>query len=147
MFYSLNKSIFISNKYDWYRFSTCCRQKALYNLDLLITNNKSSHWVHALKMDLANTDNKININYINESITKIYLSYSIHEALHVLKNKNVDNSLLLKYEFKYQNAYKNNNELLYLFKSIENDIKEEYKTRDVFNLLPFFYKIYLNESK
>jgi hypothetical protein len=145
MFSTLNKSIFRTN--IGYQFSTYCRQKALYNLDLLITNNKSSHWVHVLKMDLTKTDSNININYINESITKIYLSYSIHEALHVLKNKNVDNSLLLKHQFEYQNAYKNNDELLYLFKSIENDIKKEYKTRDVFNLLPFYYNIYLNKSK
>lgn len=141
MFSALNKSIFKC------QLSTYCRQNALYNLDLLIANNKSSYWVHKLKMDLMKTNNNININYINESITKIYLSYSIHEALDLLKKKNIDKDLLLKYEFKYQNAYQNNNKLLYLFKSIENEIKHEYNTRDVFNLLPFYYNIYLNKSK
>jgi len=118
---------------------------ANYNLDLLIQNNKDSSLVNKLKSNLLIKQDNIDIEQINDTIKKIYLSYSIKEALELLRVKNYD--LVNYFEHEYINRYYNNDDLLLLFKEIEQEIKQLYKNREIFNLLPFYYNIYLNKMK
>lgn len=118
-----------------------------YNLDLLIQNNKNSHLVQQLKANLLTKQDNIDIEQINDTIKKIYLSYSIKEALDLLRSKNSDSDLVNYFEHVYINRYYNNNDLLLLFKEIEYEIQQLYKDRKTFNILPFYYTIYLNKMK
>jgi hypothetical protein len=117
----------------------------MHNLNLLENNNKNSNIIKKLKYDLINANNN-DIVYINECIKQIYLSYSIHEALSILDNGKNDVKVQY-YQLKYQFNYYNNIELEKLFKNIENDIKQQNNNRNTYNLLPFYYNIYLSQTK
>lgn len=118
---------------------------ALHNLKILEKNNKNSYLIDKLKNDLNNANHN-DIIYINETIKNIYLSYSIQEALSVLdNNKNI--SKIQYYQLQYQYNYYNNVELEKLFKNIEKEIKIQYSNRNTFNLLPFYYNIYISQFK
>lgn len=119
---------------------------ALHNLNILIKNNKNSYIIDKLKKDLE-TVNAIEIPYINESIKNIFLSYSIQEALTVLSNNDKNKYKIQYYQLEYQFNYYNNNELEKIFKNIENDIKLQNNIRSTYNLLPFYYNIYLSQTK
>lgn len=144
----LNKKLFRS-------YTTSRRDKLIqnadFNLDLLVKHNKHSSLIDKLKSDLkfkkSNPNSDIDINDINEIITKMYLSYSIKEGLNLLYNTKIDKFLIKTYEQEYIYRYYDNTKLEYLFKEIENDIKHEYSSRCTFNLLPFYYNIYLNQMK
>lgn len=118
---------------------------ALHNLNILVKNNKNSYIVNKLKHDLINA-NYHDIFYINESIKNIFLSFSIQEALTIL-DKEKNNSKIQYYQLQYQFNYYNNIELEKLFKNIENDIKQQNNNRNTYNLLPFYYNIYLSQTK
>lgn len=120
---------------------------ANYNLDLLIQNNKGSYLVNKLKSNLLIQQDNINMEEINDIINKIYISYSIKEALELLRVKNCDPDLVKCFEHEYINRYYNNDDLILLFKEIEQEIKQLYQNRQTFNLLPFYYNIYLNKMK
>lgn len=121
-------------------------KKSQYNINLLIRNNKTEQTVYNIQSYLNNYD-KITYSelyYVNKNIDKIYLSYSIKEGLDLLNKKNINTK---KYENKFAHNFNNNIELYYLFKEIENNIKLEYKERKIYNILPFYYNIYLNKMK
>jgi hypothetical protein len=120
---------------------------ANYNLDLLIKNKKGSYLVNKLKTNLLTKQDNIDMEQINDTIKKIYLSYSIKEALELLRCKNYDSDSITYFEHEYINRYYNNDDLVLLFKEIEQEIKHEYSSRCTFNLLPFYYNIYLNKMK
>lgn len=124
--------------------------KALYNINLLIKNNKNEQTVRNIKQYLISYD-KISYSefyYINKQIDKIYLSYSINEGLDLLRKNNI---CINKFKQTYLDNYNNNIKLYYLFKDIENniikDINKDKINRCKFNLLPFYYNIYLNKMK
>lgn len=120
-------------------------QKANFNLDLLIYHNKHSFLVDILKKHINQSN--VNMYYINDLITKMYLSYSIREALDLLSVTKLNNKMLIYYENEYINRYYDNDKLELLFKEIENEIKRLYPLRKQFILLPFYYNIYLNQMK
>lgn len=138
----LNKKLFRS-------YTTSRRDKLIknahFNLDLLVKHNKHSVLIDKLKLDLEFKQS--NIDDINEIITKMYLSYSIKEGLNLLYNTKMDKLLIKTYERVYIYGYYDNTKLEYLFKEIEHEIKQEYSSRSTFNLLPFYYNIYLNQMK
>lgn len=120
--------------------------KSRYNINLLIKNNKTEQTIYNIQSYLNNYD-KITYSelyYVNKNIDKIYLSYSIKEGLHLLNKKNINTK---KYEDKFANNFNSNNELYNLFQEIEKEIKIEYKERNTYNILPFYYNIYLNKMK
>ena len=121
-------------------------KKSLYNINLLIKNNKTEQTVYNIYSYLQKYDNITysELYYVNKNIDKIYLSYSIKECLDLLNKKNINTK---KYEEKFADKFNNNTELYYLFKEIENDVKIEYKERSIYNILPFYYNIYLNKMK
>jgi hypothetical protein len=121
-------------------------EKSLYNINLLIKNNKNEKTVQHIKNYLI-TYNKITYSeyyYINKNIDKIYISNSIKEGLECLRKKNIDTKV---YQDKYILYHHDNIKLYYLFKEIENEVKKEYTFRLTYNLLPFYYNIYLNRMK
>lgn len=121
-------------------------KKSLYNINLLIKNNKTEQTVYNIHSYLQKYD-KITYSelyYVNKNIDKIYLSYSIKECLDLLNKKNINTK---KYEKKFAENFNNNIQLYYLFKEIENDVKIEYKERSIYNVLPFYYNLYLNKMK
>lgn len=120
-------------------------KKAKYNLNLLIYHNKNSHLINILQ-NMINKP-RSDIYYINDLITKIYLSYSIHEALELLSVNTVNKNLIKYYENEYIYRYYDNTKLNLLFQDIETDIKKLSLPRSKFILLPFYYNIYLNQMK
>lgn len=126
------------NNYDY-----LLRQRALYNLNLLINNNRSSFLVQQLKDKLEDTtNNNINLHYINEQINKIFLSYSIHEALTFLKKTSNNHSKIEYYQHQFNIKYYNNDDLHKLFTTIENDILKNNNSSKI-DILPFYYHIYI----
>ncbi len=127
------------------RFSTLTKQydKCIYNINKLIENEKHSYAIYHIKDQLENINNNTDLNIIENNINKIFLSYSIQEAIYILKNKKHNDSKIYYYQIQYQRSYYNNNELEYLFRQIENEIKLQNPTRNVYNLLPFYYNVYL----
>ena len=130
-----------------YTTSRCDKliKNANYNLDLLVKHNKHSVLIDKLNLDIK--FKKSNIDDITEIIHKMYLSYSIKEGLNLLHNTKIDKLLIKTYEQEYICRYYDNTKLEYLFKEIEHEIKQEYSSRSTFNLLPFYYNIYLNQMK
>lgn len=120
-------------------------KKANYNIKLLINNKKNEKCISNLKNQLDNikilTNNDLLL--INNKIDKIFISHSIKEALLLLNSKNIQ---ILKYQYKYYTNYEDNAKLLFLFKEIEQDLKYYYKNRNIYNILPFHYNIYLNKK-
>lgn len=124
--------------------------KSLYNINILIKNNKNEQTVKNIKNYLQTFD-KITYSeyyYINKKIDKIYLSHSIKEGFDLLKQNNI---CIQNYEKLYIENYNNNIQLYYLFKSIEYRIIQEIKNNNIqrnkFILLPFYYNIYLKKMK
>lgn len=120
--------------------------KAIYNINLLIKYNKNERCLETIKDNIKNNKNLTNLElfYINKNIDKIYISHSIKEAINILDSNNIDSN---KYKNKYLENYHSNTKLLLLFKEIETDIKINFNNRKVFNILPFYYTIYLNYKK
>lgn len=121
-------------------------KKSQYNINLLIRNNKTEQIVYNIQSYLNNYD-KITYSelyYINKNIDKIFLSYSIKEGLYLLNKKNINTK---KYEDKFAHHFNSNHDLYILFQEIENEIKIKYKERNTYNILPFYYNVYLNKMK
>lgn len=120
--------------------------KALFNINLLIKFNKNERYLETIKNSIKDNPNLNNseLVYINKNIDKIYISHSIKEAVYILNSLNIDTN---NYNNKYIQNYNNNDKLLLLFKDIENDIKINIPNRKIFNILPFYYTIYLNKKK
>lgn len=121
-------------------------KKSIYNINLLIKNNKSEQTIYNIQSYLNNYD-KITYSelyYVNKNIDKIYLSYSIKEGLELLNKKNINTK---KYENKFAHHFNSNHDLYILFQEIENEIKIKYKERNTYNILPFYYNVYLNKMK
>lgn len=120
--------------------------KALFNINLLIKFNKNERYLETIKNSIKDNPNLNNseLVYINKNIDKIYISHSIKEAVYILNSLNIDTN---NYNNKYIQNYNNNDKLLLLFKDIENDIKINLNNRKTFNILPFYYTIYLNKKK
>lgn len=125
-------------------FNTFLLSKAKYNINLLINNNKKEKCIINLKskLDSYQFQNNTDLIYINNKIDKIFISHSIKEALYLLQVKNIN---ITKYEKKYITKYQNNDDLVILFNEIENDLKYNYKYRNKYIILPFYYNIYLNK--
>ena len=120
--------------------------KALFNINLLIKFNKNERYLETIKNNIKDNPNLNNseLFYINKNIDKIYISHSIKEAVSILNSLNINTN---NYNNKYIQNYNNNDKLLLLFKEIENDIKINLNNRKTFNILPFYYTIYLNKKK
>jgi hypothetical protein len=120
--------------------------KALFNINLLIKFNKNERYLETIKNSIKNNPNLNNLElfYINKNIDKIYISHSIKEAVSILNSLNINTN---NYNNKYIQNYNNNDKLLLLFKEIENNIKINMPNRKTFNILPFYYTIYLNKKK
>jgi hypothetical protein len=120
--------------------------KALFNINLLIKFNKNERYLETIKNSIKNNPNLNNseLFYINKNIDKIYISHSIKEAVSILNSLNINTN---NYNNKYIQNYNNNDKLLLLFKEIENNIKIIMPNRKTFNILPFYYTIYLNKKK
>lgn len=120
--------------------------KALFNINLLVKYKKNERYLETIKNNIKNNKNLTNLElfFINKNIDKIYISHSIKEAINILDSNNIDTN---KYKNKYLENYHSNTKLLLLFKEIEMDIKIKFNNRKVFNILPFYYTIYLNYKK
>lgn len=121
-------------------------KKSLYNINLLIKNNKTEQTIYNIHAYLQKYD-KITYSelyYVNKNIDKIFLSYSIKEGLYLLNKKNINTK---KYEDKFAHHFNSNHDLYILFQEIENEIKIKYKERNTYNILPFYYNVYLNKMK
>lgn len=139
------KSIININYNDMSTQDKMLIQKVNYNLDLLIYHKKNSFLVQSLKNNIHQSN--VNIHYIDDLITKMYISYSIREALELLSIIKLDNKTIEYYENEYIYRYYDNYKLELLFREIEDEIKLLYPLRNQFNLLPFYYNIYLNQMK
>jgi len=146
-----NKNLFVKQFTTINKIDELLINKSLYNLNLLRYHNKNGYIIFQLESDLQkkknNPDCNIDLNYINDYITTIFLSYSIKEALDILRDNDIYKDKINYYELQYQYKCSNNINLDLLFKEIEDDIKQIYKNRLVFNILPFYYNIYLNQMK
>jgi hypothetical protein len=124
--------------------------KSLYNINLLIKNNKNEQIVVNIQNYLKTFEEITYSEYyhINKQIDKIYLSHSIKEGLDILTKHNI---CINNYKQKYLDNYNNNIKLYYLFKDIENNIIKEINNNNInrldFTLLPFYYNIYLKKMK
>jgi sulfur relay (sulfurtransferase) DsrC/TusE family protein len=125
-------------------------KKSLHNVEILIINNKNEKTVTNLKKYLTTYTNITYSEYyfINKQINKIYLSHSIYEGFNILSQNKI---CIKEYESKYLESYNNNNQLYFLFKEVENKIINEINNNNInrtnYNLLPFYYNIYLKEVK
>lgn len=126
-------------------FNSFLFNKAKYNINLLIKNKKTERCVINLnnKLDKYQLLNNNDLIYINNKIDKIYISHSIKDALYLLELKNIN---IKKYENEYLNNYHDNEKLILLFNRIENDLRYYYSNRNIYNILPFYYNIYLNKK-
>lgn len=147
MFSTINKQLYKSKQIK------ISINNALHNLNILINNNKSDHTVLSLQQKVFNMqkDNNCshNIYDINKKIHKIYISYCIQEALIVLSKNRLYSNTVINYELEYNHYYYNDsiNDLLNLLLKLENNIKRLHPYRNTFNLLPFYYNIYLYQMK